>query len=300
MQNTPVAIDQIMKDITCIWEIPSTLGEGPLWVAEEQAVYWLDIVQKNVHRYSIENGTKKTWPLAFEVTSLMKRKNGGFIGTVRDGFAFIDLGTGSYSPIALPEEDITGNRFNDGKLDSQGNFWAGSMDEAEKEHSGALYRISPELQIEKVDDDYIITNGPAFSPDGQTAYHNDTIKRVIYAFEFNDGKLSNKREFYKFRDESEGYPDGMTVDVEGNIWQCSFAGSRITKFSPKGGILDVIAMPVPNITSCTFGGPELDTLFITSARYLMSDEDIRKYPLAGSLFSLKPGVRGLLTPTFPS
>lgn len=297
MLSMQEAIDT-MREIKCICQIPSTLGEGPLWVADESALYWLDIVQKKAHRYNTQSQETKTWELSFELTSLFKRANGGFIGTVRDGFAFIDLDENTFEPIAMPESDIPGNRFNDGKLDAHGNFWSGSMDEAEKLASGVLYKLDRSLRLTKMDAKYIITNGPAFSPDGRTMYHNDTIKRVIYAFDVNEGEIGNKRVFHQYGDVSEGYPDGMTVDSEGNIYQCSFAGSRITKFSPSGEILKIINIPVPNITSCTFGGNDLDTLYITTARYLMSEEDINKYPLAGSLFEYKPGSKGLPTPVF--
>ncbi len=289
-----------MTELKCLWEIPSTLGEGPLWVENEQAIYWVDIVENKVHRYTIYDQGKKTWSLDFMVTSLVEKDDDGFLGTTRDGFAFIDLDKNKFTPIQMPEAHIAGNRFNDGKLDSSGNFWAGSMDEAEKASTGSLYKLAPDLSVTIMDDGYTITNGPAFSPDGKTMYHIDSTKRVIYAFDANEGMICNKRVLYRFGDKSEGNPDGMTVDAEGNIWQTSFAGSRITKISPEGKVLEVIPMPVPNITSCTFGGSELDTLFITTARFFMSEDAIKKYPLAGSLFSLKPGVKGLPTPTFHS
>ncbi|MBD0404112.1 SMP-30/gluconolactonase/LRE family protein [Flammeovirga sp. EKP202] len=288
-------INKNIETLECIWNIPSTLGEGPLWVEHEQAVYWLDIVEKKVHRYSTFNQSKKSWQLSFELTSLAFREKGGFIGTVRDGFALVDFENDDYKMIQSLEEHLPENRFNDGKVDSKGNFWAGSMDENEKKESGSLYRLGAGGKVAHLDSDYIITNGPAFSPDGKTLYHNDTIKRLIYAYDIEEQDIKNKRVLYQFTD-PEGYPDGLTVDVEGNLWQCSFAGARITKFSPQGEVLEVYEMPVPNITSCTFGGENLDTLYITTARYLMTDEDKQEYPLAGSLFSFKPGVKGLPTP----
>ncbi|WP_044206613.1 SMP-30/gluconolactonase/LRE family protein [Flammeovirga sp. OC4] len=287
-------INKNIETLECIWNIPSTLGEGPLWVEYEQAVYWLDIVEKKVHRYSTFNQSKKSWQLSFELTSLAFRESGGFIGTVRDGFALIDFENDDYKMIQSLEEHLPENRFNDGKVDTYGNFWAGSMDEKEKKASGSLYRLGADGKVAHLDSDYIITNGPAFSPDGKTLYHNDTIKRVIYAYDIEDKSIKNKRVLYQLND-PEGYPDGLTVDADGNLWQCSFAGARITKLSPQGEVLEVYEMPVPNITSCTFGGEHLDTLYITTARYLMTDEDKQKFPLAGSLFAFKPGVKGLPT-----
>ena len=159
-----------MVDIKCVWEEPAVLGEGPLWVARENAVYWVDIVSKNLHRYSLADDARRTWTFETEVTSLAARQQGGFVGTVRDGFAFIDLDTGAVEPIAMPEADITGNRFNDGKVDENGRYWAGSMDDGEKLETGSLYRLDGDLSLHKMDENYFITNGPAFSLDGKTLY----------------------------------------------------------------------------------------------------------------------------------
>ena len=289
-----------MTDLKCVWNEPAILGEGPLWVARENAVYWVDIVGKKVHRYSLADGGHRSWSFATEVTSLAARQQGGFVGTVRDGFAFIDLASGAIKPIDLPESGIAGNRFNDGKADVHGNFWAGSVDEASwKEESGSLYRLNCDLSLRKVEGGYICSNGPAFSKAVKTFYHTETMKRTIYAYDFSrDGEISNKRTFVELKGETEGLPDGMTVDAEDCLWVCHFAGARITRFSPQGEVLQVIPLPVPNITSCTFAGAELDTLFITTARYGMSEADVAKYPLSGSLFSYQPGVKGLPTPLF--
>jgi len=288
-----------MVDLKCVWEEPAILGEGPLWDARENAVYWVDIVSKKLHRYGLADGARRTWTFETEVTSLAARQQGGFVGTLRDGFAFIDLEGEAVEPVVMPETDLPGNRFNDGKVDAAGRYWAGSMDAGEKLESGSLYRLDSDLSLHKMDDNYIITNGPTFSVDGKTLYHTDTAKRTIYAFDFSEnGAISNKRVFVQLEAEEEGYPDGMTVDSENCIWLCHFAGSRITRYSPEGEVLQVIPMPVPNVTSCTFAGPDLDRLYITTARHLLSEEGIRKHPLSGSLLSCKPGVTGLPTPLF--
>ncbi len=288
-----------MVDITCVWEEPAILGEGPLWVARENAVYWVDIVSRKVHRYGPADESRRTWRFEEQVTSLAARRQGGFVGSVRDGFASIDLETDTVEPIVMPESDMPNNRFNDGKVDDNGRYWAGSMDDSEKLATGSLYRLDGDLTLHKMSENYTITNGPTFSKDGRTLYHTDTAIRTIFAFDFaEDGAISNKRVFVKLETEEEGYPDGMTVDSESCIWLCHFAGSRITRYSPEGQVLQVISMPVPNITSCTFAGPELDTMYITTARHLLSEADVTKYPLSGSLFSCKPGVRGLPTPLF--
>ena len=288
-----------MVDIQCVWQEPAILGEGPLWAARENAIYWVDIVSKQIHRYGVADDSRRTWMYAAGVTSLAERRQGGLVGTVRDGFAFIDMAAGTFEPIALPEADMPENRFNDGKVDENGRYWAGSMDDGEKLATGSLYRLDGDLSLHKMDESYGITNGPAFSVDGNTLYHTDTAKRTIFAFDFSEsGAIRNKRVFVELVAEEEGYPDGMTVDSEDCLWLAHFAGSRLTRYSPQGEVLQVIAMPVPNITSCTFAGPDLDTLYITTARHMLNKEDIRKYPLSGSLFSCRPGVTGLPTPLF--
>ena len=286
-------------EVTCIWEIPAQLGEGPLWVAAENALYWVDIRRQQVHRLLVDSGEKYTWTFDQPVTSLALRQAGGFVGTVRAGFAAIDFATQTITPIVLPEDHLPGNRFNDGKVDSHGRFWAGSMDNGGKEATGSLYRLDPNLTVHQMDSGYTITNGPTFSTDGQTMYHNDTVKRTIYAFDLhNDGTVGGKRPFIQLTDPAEGYPDGMTVDSQNCLWLAHYAGARLTRYSPTGKVLQVVPLPVPNVTSCTFGGPTLDTLYITTACQEMSPAEMAQYPLAGSLFSYQPGVTGLPTPFF--
>ena len=288
-----------MSDVQLVWEIPAILGEGPLWVEAENAVYWVDIFSNKVHRYALADGGKTTWTFDFEVTSLSPRRAGGFIGTIKDGYAYINFDVLSASPIVLPEADQPGNRFNDGKVDNSGRYWAGTMDIEQVGETGSLYRLDPDLSVRQCDSDYIICNGPTFNLDNTVIYHTDSIKRTIYALDMApNGDLSNKRVFAEFTNDSDGVPDGMTVDSEDCIWVAHFGGARITRYSPAGDILQVVPIPALNITSCTFGGADLDTLYIVSASTAMSDEQLKQYPLAGSLFSYKPGVKGTPTPLF--
>ncbi len=290
-----------MVELTCVWEEPAILGEGPLWAASENSLYWVDVVGKKVHRLSLPDNVHKTWLFDTEITSLAQRKKGGFIGTTRHGFAFFDFTSDVVKPkmIAEFETDVPGNRFNDGKADIHGRFWAGTVDEANwRDETGSLYRMDANLSVKKKDSPYICSNGPAFSVDNKTFYHTETMKGTVHAFDFDEeGEISFKRTFVKLND-GEGGPDGMTVDSEDCLWVCHFGGGRVTRYSPKGHLLQTVVMPVPNVTSCAFGGADLDTLFITTARYGMSDEDVAKNPLAGRLFSCIPGVKGLPTPMF--
>lgn len=288
-----------MSEINCIWQIPAQLGEGPLWVEAENALYWVDIIGQKVHRLTLDGSERRTWTFDQPVTSLAVRQAGGFVGTVRDGFATIDFATETVTPIALPEANLPGNRFNDGKVDGNGCYWAGTMDNTQKQATGSLYRLDPDLKVHKMDSPYIISNGPTFSADGRTLYHTDTVKKTIFAFDLHqDGSIAGKRPFIQLTDPAEGHPDGMTVDSENCLWLAHYAGARLTRYSPAGKALQVVPLPVPNVTSCTFGGPNLDTLYITTACQQMSPAEMEKYPLAGSLFAYQPGVTGLPTPLF--
>jgi len=288
-----------MTEPTVLWEIDAILGEGPVWVAAENAVYWVDIFSDHVHRYSFADGAKQTWTFEERVTSVSPRQGGGFVASVRDGFAKVDFENNSIEPIDLMEADIANNRFNDGKVDAQGRYWAGTMDVEQTAKSGSLYRMDADMSVHKMDDGYIITNGPAFNKDGSIMYHTETLGGVVYAFDLSsDGSISNKRVFTEFNEAEVGLPDGMTVDSDDHLWVAHFGGSRITRYSPTGEIVDVIKMPVPNITSCTFVGDALDTMVITTARVGIDEDDLPNYPQAGSLFICKPGVTGLPTPLF--
>ena len=207
-----------MGDLKCVWEIPAILGEGPLWVERENALYWVDVVGKQVHRLSLADGGKKSWNFDTEVTSLAPRKQGGFIGTVRHGFAFFDFSSDVVKPqlIVSFETDIPGNRFNDGKADVHGRFWAGTVDEANwRDETGTLYRMDRDLKIKEADAPYICSNGPAFSVDNKTFYHTETMKGTVYAFDFSPGgEISNKRAFVKLKD-GEGGPDGILGEGPG-------------------------------------------------------------------------------------
>ncbi|BFM10015.1 SMP-30/gluconolactonase/LRE family protein [Simiduia litorea] len=286
-----------MESVSCIWDAQATLGEGPLWVAAESSVYWLDIKQSRIHCLHTSTGARQSWLVPAQVTSIALRKTGGFVATVRDGFVALTLGDNGHiiTPLHLVEAGLAGNRFNDGKVDINGRYWAGSMDDKEQRHTGVLYCLDLNGDVNRMDAGYCISNGPTFSPDGKRLYHTSTTEKTIYQFDMDaTGELSNKRVFYRVPD-TDGYPDGMTVDAEGCIWLCHFFGGRITRLSPAGKVLRVISLPVSNVTSCTFGGAELDQLYITTARWALTEAELQKQPLAGGLFVCEPGVKGLAT-----
>ena len=277
--------------VQCVAEVHAVLGEGPVWVEREAALYWVDIKGRRIFR--LGDGSVDEWPTPFRVGSIAPRAGGGFIAGTDEGIAAIDVEANSFEIVANPEEHLPGNRFNDGKLDRQGRFWAGTMDDQERSDSGTLYRIDPDLRWTAVDQDYKVTNGPAFSPRGDVMYHNDSARQVTYAFELDaEGNASGRRTFLQFGP-GDGYPDGMTVDAEGCLWIAFWDGWCIRRFSPEGERLQTIRMPVARPTSCAFGGPELDQLYVTSASIGLDEAALRMQPKAGGLFMLQAGVGGL-------
>ncbi|MFL6731478.1 MAG: SMP-30/gluconolactonase/LRE family protein [Sphingomicrobium sp.] len=276
----------------CIADVHAVLGEGPVWVDRDAALYWLDIKGRKIFRLD-EQQQLTQWPTPMRVGSIAPRKQGGFIAGTEDGIAAINLDANRFDVLANPEKALPGNRFNDGKLDRQGRFWAGTMDDGERQASGTLYRIGTGLSVTAVDHGYKVTNGPAFSPDGTTMYHNDSARQVTYSFAVQpDGSVEERAIFLQFQ-EGEGYPDGMTVDSEGCLWIAFWDGWCVRRYSPQGEWLETVKVPVARPTSCAFGGRDLDRLYITSASTGLDQQALDMQPNAGGLFMLIPGVRGL-------
>ena len=280
----------------CIADVKAVLGEGPVWVEREQALYWVDIPQRLVFRWSQDQGAR-TIPVTHHICALLPRAAGGFIGGGYDGFLKIaqDL---SVQVIADPEPDLPANRFNDGKVDRSGRLWAGTMDRHEREASGSLYRLDPDRSWQRIDSGYKVTNGPAFSRDGRTLYHTDSARQTVYAFDLaEDGSAANRRVHLQFGD-GDGYPDGMTVDAQDCLWIAFWDGWCVRRFSPAGERLAELRVPAQRPTSCAFGGPALDRLFITTASRDLTPQELEGQPNAGGLFMTSPGVTGIAEPLF--
>lgn len=289
MGRAVVETDSIVE---CVADVRAILGEGPVWVERDQALYWVDIKGRKIFRLD-ERHQLTEWTTPLRIGSIAPLATTGFIAGTENGIAIIHPDANLYDLILRPEEDRPDNRFNDGKVDRQGRFWAGSMDDTQRRATGALYRIDPDRSITRVDHDYRIANGPAFSPDGRTMYHNDTARNVTYAFDVaEDGDASNRRAFLK-HDRESGHPDGMTVDAEGCLWIAFWGGWCVRRFSPAGECLRAIRLPVGQPSSCAFGGPRLDRLYVTSARESLTEEQLQMQPSAGGLFMLEAGVQGL-------
>ena len=273
----------IASSIRCL------LGEGLLWSSRENAVYWVDIIGQKLHRLSLQDSSTRTWDIPEKIGWVVERREKpGFIAGLQSGFFELTLDPFAIRHIADPEPHLPDNRLNDCCVDRHGRIWAGTMDVAIEKVTGSLYRLEPSLEITKLDSGYSVTNGPAFSPQHDCVYHSDTGRSRIYRFDLDaSGTPTNKREFIRFPREW-GFPDGMTVDAEGFLWVAHWGGGCISRFTPEGQRERWIELPASQITNVVFAGDNLDRLFVTSAADGKPDE-----PLAGSLFEVDPGVRGL-------
>lgn len=272
------------------------LGEGPIWNPEEQALYWLDIHQHRVERYEPASGLHNIVLLDLAVTVLGLRSSGGFVFASNHGFGFWDGRTREVSLVGHPEADQPYNRFNDGAVDPGGRFWAGTMYEGpatEALTEGRLYRFDPDRRIQLMESGLTICNGIGWSPDHRTMYFTDTLRQVIYAYDYNpsSGGIDNRRPFVQVG-EADGYPDGLTVDSQGFVWSAFWGGWRVDRFDPQGRLERSLRLPVECPTSVAFGGKDLNELYITSAWTALSEEQRRAQPQAGDLFRVQLDIHG--------
>ncbi|WP_306250420.1 SMP-30/gluconolactonase/LRE family protein [Parvularcula sp. IMCC14364] len=279
-----------LENLSCVWPAEALLGEGPVWDHALQAVWWTDIKGKQLHRYDTKTAEKKSWSSPEMIGSFAKAEGARFVAATRTGFAWLDVEDGkpevSIAPIHDPEKKLPGNRFNDGKCDPLGRFWAGTMDDAEQEDTGNWWLLDEKLACHQLAGGFGVTNGPAFDASLSRVYFTDSKYQRIFAADLTLEGFANKRLFRQF-EPGFGYPDGMTVDREGGLWVAFWAGSKICRLDPKSAeTVATIEMPVPQPTSIVFGGAEGKTAFVTSARAGLSATKIDKAPLSGGLFQL--------------
>jgi sugar lactone lactonase YvrE len=288
-----------MNAIEVVQREQALVGEGPVWLPQERALYWLDIKGLKIFRCDAATGTSQSWPTPERIGALIPSNQGGFIALAKSGVYATGPAFTRFDKLAAPDADKPGNRFNDAKCDPKGRLWAGTMDDDEHEASGRLYRFDSRTTSVRVRDNVNLSNGLGWSPDGTKMYFVETLRRTIWLFDYDlsDGTATNARAFVEIP-EGDGYPDGMCVDAEGCIWLAHWGGWRLTRFTPDGHIDRVVPMPVPQLTSCAFGGPNLDTLYITSAAIGLDAETKAKAPLSGCLFAFDPGVQGLPVAAF--
>ncbi len=278
----------------------AVLAEGPSWDADNDLLYWVDIEGMKVHVYDPETDTDRSIDVGQRVGAVAARKSGGLVLAMHHGFYLLDLETEKLTPISDPEADRPNNRFNDGKCDAAGRFLAGTLDFEEKEPLGAFYRMDTDRSVTKLFGDVTISNGLAWSPDNGTMYYIDTPKRRVDAFDYDieTGTPSNGRTVVEIP-AGEGGPDGMASDSEGMIWVAQWGGWKVSRWNPATGkLIGEIKMPVERVTACAFGGKDLDELYVTTARRDLDEEGMKKQPLAGKVFRVKVGIKGLPTYKF--
>jgi D-xylonolactonase len=272
------------------------LGEGTVWSERHQSLYWVDILGCQLHRYHPATQARDSWSFEENISAVAERADAAdLLVTLRHGFAFFNTETGTMQRLHQPEPERAGNRFNDGKCDAQGRFWGGTMDFDCKAPTGALYRYSADGQCARMADGYAVTNGPTWSLDGRTLYFNDTVRAQVHAFDFDpsSGAISNRRVWLELAP-GDGFSDGMTTDAAGRLWLAHWGAACVTCHDPvTAAELARVSLPTRHITNCAFGGPDLKTLFISSACSGLSAEQLTFEPLAGGLFSVEVDSPGL-------
>lgn len=280
-------------EVRCIVDCKNVLGECPVWVPEEQVLWWMDISNPSLWHFDPASGKTQTWPLPKPIGSFALRKSGGFFLAGRAGLATMAGPDGPVEWIDMPNTRPADTRFNDGKVDSHGRYWVGSMDRNLTNPIGELYRVDPGFALTKMDSGFTISNGIGWSPDDKTMYFTDSPPRCIYAYDFDaaPGTLKNRRVFVQF-DDAPGRPDGLTVDAEGFVWSARVRGWRIDRYDPDGKLERTINLPFARPTSLVFGGPKLETLYITSSTLSLTDEELARQPQAGGIFAVETGIKG--------
>ncbi|MEO8453897.1 MAG: SMP-30/gluconolactonase/LRE family protein [Sphingomicrobium sp.] len=279
-----------------VWPLAAELGEGPVWVERDRALWFVDIKKHQIHRFDPADRSERSWTAPEQVGFVFPAEGGGFVAGLQSGLHHFDEASGAFELIVAVEPDLPTNRLNDGVVDPQGRLWFGTMDNGEKAKSGAFYCFAEGRLARTPIDEIAITNGPAVSPDGRLLYVVDTLKGTIDCAAIrDDGALGAARPFVRI-DRKDGHPDGPTVDSEGCVWISLYAGWEARRYSPEGELVDRVRFPVANITKIAFGGGDLRTAYATTARQMLSAETIAKQPQIGDLFEFPVEIPGVPCP----
>jgi sugar lactone lactonase YvrE len=273
----------------------ATLGEGALWCPGERVLYWVDIEGKKLHRYDPASGRDRCLLMPTMVSSVVPVAEGGLLLSLEHSIIRLHWSLGSYRVLAGIEPDKPRNRCNDGKCDAAGRYWIGTMHLETEKGAGSLYCFTPSLTLEKKRGGVTISNGLAWSADGRRLYYIDTATQQVQvlAFDNETGALGEVLGTIPVPEEA-GAPDGMTIDAEGNLWVALWGGFGVGCWDPNTGrMIRKVEVPAPHVSSCAFGGDDLRTLFITTARSGLTEAQLAQYPLSGGLFAAQPGVLGL-------
>ncbi|MGE7632560.1 SMP-30/gluconolactonase/LRE family protein [Bacillus paramycoides] len=288
------------KSIELVVDAKACLGEGPCWNEKKQILYWVDIIEKKLYLYNPANNTNRVITLDQQIGCVVPYLDNVVLLAMERGFYSLNLNTEKLTHIYDPEPNLLKNRFNDGKCDPAGRFWAGTTDLYGISGAGSLYCLNNNYSVEKKVSHVNTSNGLAWSPDYTYLYFIDTpTKNVVrYHYDIHTGVISNPTDVITFP-ENDGLPDGMTIDEEGCLWIAHWGGSKITRWNPLTGE-QILSIPIPAlyVTSCTFGGSNLTDLYITTARTRMTDEELKQYPHAGGIFRIQTNVKGCPTYSF--
>lgn len=287
------------REVYSVVALNSEVAEGPIWSVAEGCLYYLDISGELVHRFYPMKNTVEHCVLIQPISSLVLCADGKLLIFTQRGIAHLDFESGEQTPWCNNINVGEGNRFNDAKLDQHGRLWAGSMCMDLSQASGQLVSISVQKQTKLHASGFTVANGLDWSPDGKTFYLVDTYKRKIYAYDFDLelGAISNRREFVAFLD-SDGKPDGICVDAQGYVWCAVWDGWSIRRYAPDGSLERKLCLPVQRPTSVAFGGGDLETLYITTARCGLSKSELYKAPWSGHLLAYSADVKGQSSPLF--
>ena len=292
-------VDSVTAEL--VYQTYAVIGEGSIWDADNQLLYWVDIMRNQVYAFDPSNGSNTGYDVKENVGTVVLREKGGLMLALKGGFAGLDLETGMVEKIADPESHIPNNRFNDGKCDPRGRFWAGTMAYDAEKGAGSLYCIGTDLTVTKKIDNVTISNGLVWNR-AQTLFHYiDTRAYCVdtYDYEPDSGEISNKRSPIRFQVGGPG-PDGMAIDEEDFLWVALYGGGRVVRIDPQSGeiVFEALIPGAKEITSCAFGGEDLDQLYVTSASQRVSGDTWKDEPNAGGLFRAAVPFRGVPSAKF--
>jgi sugar lactone lactonase YvrE len=280
--------------VELVLDTRARIGEGPIWDPRDGTLVWVDITSNEVHKFDPRSGQDRSWNVGRPVGAAAVADAGGLVLALEDGFGMLDLASGRLEMIARVEADLPTNRMNDGKCDSSGRFWAGTMPYEWQANPGAgsLYRLGVDRSVERMLDGITISNGLGWSLDDRLMYYVDSPTRRLDVFDYDaaSGAITNRRPLVEI---DRGLPDGLTIDEEGCIWLVINDAWEVRRYTPDGQLDRTLHVPTSLVASCTFGGDDLGDLYIATIRHGLSDEALKKEPHAGGLFRCRPGVKGV-------
>ena len=289
-------MERITDKLSLALDAKAQIAEGPFWDQKEQLLYWVDILEKKINIYDPALGKNKHIQLDKMIGALIPtNEQGKLLAALTDGLYIIDAETVEQEFLVNPETNTDQTRFNDGKCDRSGRFWVGTMDLEEDRPLGNLYCLDKELNLEEKVKDVKISNGLAWSLDNKKMYYIDSPTKKVFAFDYDleTAEISKRRVIIKFA-EGEGVPDGMTIDNQGKLWIAHFGGAQVSRWDPETGKkIDKVELPVSNVTSCAFGGKNMDELYITTASVGLSEKEKQAQPYAGGIFRYQAELKGL-------